>query len=38
MHPDQEALKKIMQSAGFGHVDIHNLTGGIVALHMGIKC
>jgi demethylmenaquinone methyltransferase / 2-methoxy-6-polyprenyl-1,4-benzoquinol methylase len=38
MHPDQEALKAMMQGAGFGHVDIHNLTGGIVALHMGIKC
>lgn len=38
MHPDQETLKKMMQGAGFGHVDIHNLTGGIVALHMGIKC
>ncbi len=38
MHPDQEALKKMMQGAGFGHVDVHNLTGGIVALHMGIKC
>jgi demethylmenaquinone methyltransferase / 2-methoxy-6-polyprenyl-1,4-benzoquinol methylase len=38
MHPDQEALKALMQGAGFGHVDIHNLTGGIVALHMGIKC
>jgi demethylmenaquinone methyltransferase / 2-methoxy-6-polyprenyl-1,4-benzoquinol methylase len=38
MHPDQAALKTMMQSAGFGHVDIHNMTGGIVALHMGIKC
>jgi demethylmenaquinone methyltransferase / 2-methoxy-6-polyprenyl-1,4-benzoquinol methylase len=38
MHPDQAALKKMMQCAGFGHVDIHNLTGGIVALHVGIKC
>ena len=38
MHPDQEALKRMMQGAGFGHVDVHNLTGGIVALHMGIKC
>ncbi len=38
MHPDQAALKTMMQSSGFGHVDIHNMTGGIVALHMGIKC
>jgi demethylmenaquinone methyltransferase / 2-methoxy-6-polyprenyl-1,4-benzoquinol methylase len=38
MHPDQATLKTMMLQAGFGHVDIHNMTGGIVALHMGIKC
>jgi len=38
MHPDQPTLKAMMKSAGFGHVDVHNLTGGIVALHVGIKC
>jgi demethylmenaquinone methyltransferase / 2-methoxy-6-polyprenyl-1,4-benzoquinol methylase len=38
MHPDQATLKAMMQSSGFGHVDVHNMTGGIVALHMGIKC
>lgn len=38
MHPDQDTLKTMMQEAGFGHVDIHNLTAGVVALHMGIKC
>ncbi len=38
MHPDQETLKTMMREAGFGHVDIHNLTAGVVALHMGIKC
>ena len=38
MHPDQEALKALMKQAGFGHVDVHNLTGGMVALHVGIKC
>jgi demethylmenaquinone methyltransferase / 2-methoxy-6-polyprenyl-1,4-benzoquinol methylase len=38
MHPDQATLKAMMQGAGFGHVDVHNMTGGIVALHMGIKC
>jgi demethylmenaquinone methyltransferase/2-methoxy-6-polyprenyl-1,4-benzoquinol methylase len=37
MHPDQEALKTLMQGCGFGHVDCHNLTGGVVALHVGIK-
>jgi demethylmenaquinone methyltransferase / 2-methoxy-6-polyprenyl-1,4-benzoquinol methylase len=38
MHPDQETLKGMMKSAGFGHVDVHNLTAGVVALHVGIKC
>jgi demethylmenaquinone methyltransferase/2-methoxy-6-polyprenyl-1,4-benzoquinol methylase len=38
MHPDQETLKAMMHKGGFGHVDYHNLTGGIAALHVGIKC
>ena len=38
MHPDQANLKAMMKTAGFGHVDVHNLAGGIVALHAGIKC
>ncbi len=38
MHPSQEELKVLMKAAGFGHVDIHNLTGGVVALHVGTKC
>ena len=38
MHPGQEELKSLMQQNGFGHVDYHNMTGGIVALHVGIKC
>jgi demethylmenaquinone methyltransferase / 2-methoxy-6-polyprenyl-1,4-benzoquinol methylase len=38
MHPDQEELKALMKKTGFGHVDYHNLTGGVVALHVGIKC
>ncbi len=38
MHPGQDALKRMMQTAGFGHVDCHNMTGGLVALHAGIKC
>ncbi|MEO5732616.1 MAG: bifunctional demethylmenaquinone methyltransferase/2-methoxy-6-polyprenyl-1,4-benzoquinol methylase UbiE [Rubrivivax sp.] len=38
MHPDQAALRTLMKGAGFGHVDVHNLAGGIVALHVGIKC
>ena len=38
MHPGQEELKRMMNDAGFGHVDYHNLTLGVVALHVGIKC
>jgi demethylmenaquinone methyltransferase/2-methoxy-6-polyprenyl-1,4-benzoquinol methylase len=38
VHPGQEELKALMKQRGFGHVDYHNLTGGIVALHVGIKC
>ena len=38
MHPGQEELKGLMKQAGFGHVDYHNLTAGVVALHVGIKC
>ncbi|RMX05796.1 bifunctional demethylmenaquinone methyltransferase/2-methoxy-6-polyprenyl-1,4-benzoquinol methylase UbiE [Corticibacter populi] len=38
MHPGQQELKALMHQAGFGHVDYHNLTAGIAALHVGIKC
>ena len=38
MHPDQDTLKTMMRKGGFGHVDYHNLSGGVVALHVGIKC
>ena len=38
MHPGQEELKAMMKKAGFGHVDYHNLTGGVAALHVAIKC
>ena len=38
MHPGQEELKTLMKNSGFGHVDYHNLSGGVVALHVGIKC
>jgi len=37
MHPDQEALRGMMEDAGFSRCDFHNMTGGIVALHRGIK-
>ncbi len=38
MHPGQEDLKALMKEGGFGHVDYHNLTAGVVALHVGIRC
>jgi demethylmenaquinone methyltransferase/2-methoxy-6-polyprenyl-1,4-benzoquinol methylase len=38
MHPGQGELKAMMTKNGFGHVEYHNLTGGLVALHVGIKC
>ncbi len=37
MHPAQEELKQMMLDAGFGKVEYHNLTAGIVALHKGWK-
>ncbi|NUF27582.1 demethylmenaquinone methyltransferase / 2-methoxy-6-polyprenyl-1,4-benzoquinol methylase [Gilliamella bombicola] len=37
MHPDQNTLKKMMEDAGFVDVKYHNMTGGIVALHIGFK-
>ncbi|HHI76427.1 MAG TPA: bifunctional demethylmenaquinone methyltransferase/2-methoxy-6-polyprenyl-1,4-benzoquinol methylase UbiE [Gammaproteobacteria bacterium] len=37
MHPDQETLKGMMEAAGFERCDVHNLTGGIVAVHRGFK-
>jgi demethylmenaquinone methyltransferase/2-methoxy-6-polyprenyl-1,4-benzoquinol methylase len=36
-HPDQETLKNMVLDAGFGFCEYHNLSGGIVALHKGIK-
>ena len=37
MHPDQETLKRMMDDAGFVNTEYHNMTGGVVALHKGIK-
>lgn len=37
MHPDQETLKGMMESAGFEQTTYKNLTDGIVALHKGYK-
>ena len=37
MHPNQEDLKRLMLDAGFDSVSYHNMTGGIVARHKGVK-
>lgn len=37
MHPDQETLLSMLNDAGFSLTRYFNLTGGIVALHTGIK-
>jgi demethylmenaquinone methyltransferase/2-methoxy-6-polyprenyl-1,4-benzoquinol methylase len=37
MHPDQETLKGMMETAGFARCQVYNLTGGIVAVHRGYK-
>ena len=36
-HPDQATLKAMMETAGFGHVEVRNLTDGVVAIHRGYK-
>jgi demethylmenaquinone methyltransferase/2-methoxy-6-polyprenyl-1,4-benzoquinol methylase len=37
MHPGQEELRAMMQTAGFERCEYFNLSGGIVALHRGYK-
>jgi len=37
MHPDQETLKSMMETAGLERVEYFNLTAGVVALHRGYK-
>jgi demethylmenaquinone methyltransferase/2-methoxy-6-polyprenyl-1,4-benzoquinol methylase len=37
MHPDQQTLLGMLESAGFEDCDYHNLTCGIVAIHRGYK-
>jgi demethylmenaquinone methyltransferase / 2-methoxy-6-polyprenyl-1,4-benzoquinol methylase len=38
MHPDPQALAAMMKANGFAHVDVHDLTAGVVALHVGVRC
>jgi demethylmenaquinone methyltransferase/2-methoxy-6-polyprenyl-1,4-benzoquinol methylase len=35
--PDQESLARLMRKSGFEDVEYRNLTGGIVAIHVGVK-
>jgi demethylmenaquinone methyltransferase / 2-methoxy-6-polyprenyl-1,4-benzoquinol methylase len=37
VHPDQEALKAMMEQAGLERVEYFNLAAGVVALHRGYK-
>ncbi len=37
MHPDQETLKAMMETAGLARVEYFNLAAGVVALHRGWK-
>jgi demethylmenaquinone methyltransferase/2-methoxy-6-polyprenyl-1,4-benzoquinol methylase len=37
MHPDQETLAAMMRAAGLEDVGFFNLSGGIVALHVGFR-
>ncbi len=38
MHPDQDSLRQIiLEQGGFDEVEVHNLSGGIVALHRAFK-
>ena len=36
-HPDQESLLEMVEDAGFVDCRYHNMTGGIVAVHRGLK-
>ena len=37
MHPDQESLQGMLETAGLERCEYFNLTGGIVALHRGFR-
>ncbi len=36
-HPSQQALKLMMEDAGFEAVEFHNLLGGVAAIHRGVR-
>jgi len=37
MHPDQAALKALMETSGFAEVEVYTLAAGVVAVHRGIR-
>lgn len=37
MHPNQDTLKSMMLESGFDRCEYYNLTGGITAIHVGVK-
>jgi demethylmenaquinone methyltransferase / 2-methoxy-6-polyprenyl-1,4-benzoquinol methylase len=37
MHPDQQTLQSMMETAGFERCRFHNMAAGIVALHIGYR-
>jgi len=37
MHPDQQALKAMMETAGLSGVEVFNLAAGVVAVHRGTR-
>jgi demethylmenaquinone methyltransferase/2-methoxy-6-polyprenyl-1,4-benzoquinol methylase len=37
MHPDQDALKAMMEEAGLSGVEVFNLAAGVVAVHRGTR-
>jgi demethylmenaquinone methyltransferase / 2-methoxy-6-polyprenyl-1,4-benzoquinol methylase len=37
MHPKQDELKTMMETAGFERCEYYNMTQGIVAVHRGYK-
>ena len=37
MHPDQPALKAMIEAAGFGEVEVFNMAAGAVAVHRGYR-
>ena len=37
MHPDQAALKALLEASGFSDVEIYNLAAGVIAVHRGMR-